>query len=178
MKKRKLLFDKIRFELTLTRLCAQLIEHHGHFEQSVLIGLQPRGALLALCIEKAIARTLSSPAPPMGTLDSTFHKDNYDKKILKAYETHIPFSVDKKRVILIDDVLYSGRTVRAAMDALLAYGQPAQTELLVLIDRVKARDVPIQANYVGRKVNTSAAQYVQLELEKKSIWLVEKEKNL
>ena len=188
--RRKLLFDTARLAVTLQRLCAEVIERHGGisggFEDTVLIGLQPRGVVLADRLVGYLAKQLGGKADcglrrPLlqGALDTTFHRDDYTSKrpaSYRSYSTDIPFSLEGKRVILVDDVLYSGRATRAAMDALLAYGCPRQIELLVLVDRVNGRSFPIEASYVGLRVSVLAAQYVQLEFSDGAdvIWLVDR----
>ena len=118
----------------------------------------------------------------MGMLDATFYRDDFRRrdKPLEASATSIEFSIEDKKVILIDDVLFTGRTVRSAMDAMIDFGRPEKIELLVLIDRMYSRQVPVEANYVGRKVNTVESQKVLVELKEQGskedkIWLVHKQ---
>lgn len=115
-----------------------------------------------------------------GYLDTTFYRDDFRRRDtpVKASETKINFIVENKKVVLIDDVLFTGRSVRAAMDALLAYGRPEKVELLVLIDRRYSRDLPLAANYVGKRVNTMASQKVMVQLDpskQNKVWLVNEE---
>jgi pyrimidine operon attenuation protein/uracil phosphoribosyltransferase len=119
---------------------------------------------------------------PIGYLDATFHRDDFRRRDVpvKASETRVPFTIEGKDVVLIDDVLFTGRTVRAAMDAMISFGRPAKVELLVLIDRKATRDLPISADYVGKSVDTHDTQKVLVELEAKGnkqnkIWLINKE---
>ncbi|MCS7005585.1 MAG: bifunctional pyr operon transcriptional regulator/uracil phosphoribosyltransferase PyrR [Cytophagales bacterium] len=179
MAKINLLSGKL-LEITLSRLSQQLIENHDHFLETVLIGLQPRGIFLAERIKQILSTTLLKEIP-LGYLDTTFYRDDFrrraDKKPLEASQTKIPFLIENKRVVLIDDVLYTGRTVRAAMSALMEYGRPATVELLVLIDRLYSRHLPIQANYIGKSVNTIQSQKVIVEwkeqgFEDDNIWLI------
>jgi pyrimidine operon attenuation protein/uracil phosphoribosyltransferase len=128
-------------------------------------------------LEKLVKKTIS-----IGFLDATFHRDDFRRREvpIKASEVRIPFIIEGKKVILVDDVLFTGRTVRAALDAMIAFGRPAKVELLVLIDRKYTRDLPIAADYVGKAVNTMATQRVLVELEAQGnahnkIWLVNKD---
>jgi pyrimidine operon attenuation protein/uracil phosphoribosyltransferase len=128
---------------------------------------------------KARLEKLTGVNIPIGYLDTTFHRDDFRRREMpkKANETNIPFLVEDKNVILVDDVLYTGRSVRAAMDAMISFGRPKKVELLVLIDRKYTRDLPIQPNYIGKSVNTMQSQHVMVEWrdkerKKDSIWLV------
>lgn len=179
--RKKLLFDSRHLDITLNRLSQQLIENHAAFHHSAIIGLQPRGSFLAALIHQKLQK-LTGKTIPLGLLDTTFHRDDFRRREVpaKASETRIDFSIEEKRVILIDDVLYTGRTVRAALDAMLSLGRPSQVELLVLVDRRHTRDLPIEANYVGKYVDTLDSQKVLVELEaqghaQNKIWLVNKE---
>lgn len=177
---KKLILDSDLLDITLSRLCQQLIENHRDFEETVIIGLQPRGVFLAEIIHQKLEKILKK-AIPLGLLDTTFHRDDYRRREIpvKATETRIPFVIEAKKVVLVDDVLFTGRTVRAAMDAMISFGRPAKVELLVLIDRKHTRDLPIAADYVGKVVNTLASQKVLVELEEKGtnnkIWLINKD---
>ena len=139
-------------------------ENHENFEQTVLVGLQPRGIFFAELIHKRLFEGLNVSLP-LGYLDTTFYRDDFRRRDLpkKPNETKMDFIVEGKRVVLIDDVLFTGRSVRAAMDALLAYGRPEKVELLVLVNRKYSRDLPIEPDYVGRNVNTVATQKVNVE---------------
>jgi pyrimidine operon attenuation protein/uracil phosphoribosyltransferase len=177
---KKLIFDSDLLDITLTRLCEQLIENHSSFENCVILGLQPRGIFLAELIHKKL-KSLTKKDIPLGYLDTTFYRDDFRRRDTpaKASETKVPFVIEGKDVILIDDVLYTGRSVRAALDAMIAFGRPAKVELLVLVDRANTRDLPIAADYVGKLVNTLESQRVLVELEaqgykKNKIWLVNK----
>lgn len=174
---KKLILDADLLDITISRLCQQLIENHGTFENSVILGLQPRGIFLAELIQERL-RKLCRKEIPLGYLDISFYRDDFRRReINKVSELRIPFSLENKRVILIDDVLFTGRTVRAALDAMLAFGRPAKVELLVLIDRRYNRDLPVAPDYVGKAVNTVASQKVLVELQaqgykKNKIWLI------
>lgn len=175
--RKKLIFDDRQLEITLDRLCQQLIENHGNFENSVIIGLQPRGIYLATAIHRKLKKILKTTVP-IGFLDTTFHRDDFRRREIpvKASQTKIDFVIEGKKVILIDDVLYTGRTVRSAMDAMMSYGRPEKVELLVLIDRIRTRDLPIAANYTGKTVDTLSTQKILVELKEQGssenrIWL-------
>ncbi len=162
------------------RLCHQLIENHGNFSDSVIIGLQPRGRQVAQRLQRTLASILGTSVPT-GFLDTTFHRDDFRRREtpLAANATLINFLIEGKNVILVDDVLYTGRSVRAALDAMIAYGRPANVELLVLIDRLYSRDLPIEATYVGRRVNSLLSQRVLVEWKEQgipedNIWLITK----
>ncbi len=177
---KKLILDSDLLRVTIDRLCQELIENHGAFEQTVLLGLQPRGIFLAERIHQLLEATLKQDIP-LGYLDATFHRDDFRRREEppRASETRVPFLIEGKQVVLIDDVLYTGRTVRAALDAMIAFGRPEKVELLVLIDRKRTRELPISADYVGQYVNTLDTQKVLVELDGDQkhhrIWLINKE---
>ncbi|MBS1506432.1 MAG: bifunctional pyr operon transcriptional regulator/uracil phosphoribosyltransferase PyrR [Bacteroidetes bacterium] len=177
---KKLILDSRQLDITLSRLCQQLIENHSDFSNCVILGLQPRGIFLAELIHERL-KSLKVTVP-IGYLDATFHRDDFRRRDVpvKASETRVPFTIEGKDVLLIDDVLFTGRTVRAALDAMISFGRPAKVELLVLIDRKATRDLPISADYVGKAVDTQDTQKVLVELEAKGnkqnkIWLINKE---
>ncbi len=176
---KKLILDSDLLDITLSRLCQQLIEAHQDFSETVILGLQPRGIILAEIIHQKLEKLLKRTIP-LGYLDTTFNRDDFRRREIpaKASETRIPFVIEGKRVVLVDDVLFTGRTVRAALDAMIAFGRPSKVELLVLIDRKYNRDLPIAPDYVGKVVNTLASQKVLVELEPKGltnkIWLINK----
>ena len=153
------------FALTLTRLCYQLIEDHGDLKGTVLIGLQPRGVLLARRLKVALGRILGHDDFLYGELDITFHRDDFRRRDmpLAPSSTLLDLTLDGRRVVLIDDVLYTGRSIRAGLDALLAFGRPEQVQLLTLIDRRFQRELPIQPDYVGRWVDSLDGQRVSVE---------------
>ncbi len=161
MKPRVLLEDK-QLEVTLTRLCYQLIEVHNDFSNSVIIGLQPRGVYLAHRLQKLLEKILKTKIN-CGDLDITFYRDDFRKKELKPNKTNINFIIEDKNVILIDDVLFTGRTIRAGLDAMLAFGRPNDVELLVLVDRRFSRHVPIQAKYTGLVIDSIETQNVKVD---------------
>ncbi|MBN3521917.1 bifunctional pyr operon transcriptional regulator/uracil phosphoribosyltransferase PyrR [Algoriphagus lutimaris] len=180
---KRLVLDEGQIAITLRRFCHQLIENHDDFENTVLLGLQPRGTLL---VDKIVSllEEISGVKVPSGYLDATFHRDDFRRRDLplKANETKIDFLVEGKKVIVVDDVLYKGRSVRAAMDAMIAFGRPQKVELMVLVDRKLTRDYPIRPDYYGVRINTLESQYVIVEWkeqghEKDAIWITEKDKN-
>jgi pyrimidine operon attenuation protein/uracil phosphoribosyltransferase len=148
-----ILLNGNQIQLTIERLSREVIESIN-FQNSVIIGVQPRGVLLAEKIHQKIF-DLTGQSIPFGKIDTTFHRDDFRRgKSLNAKVTEIDFHVEEKNVLLIDDVLYTGRTIRAAMDALLSFGRPLKVELLVLIDRRFNRELPIQPDFVGNIVDT------------------------
>jgi len=147
MKVRRILAPD-NFSLTLKRLCFQLIENHDDFGNCVLIGLQPRGIFLSRRIRDELNH-LTGKTLQYGELDSTFFRDDFHLKPLIPKPTMMDFVVEGKNVVLIDDVLFTGRSTRAALDALQHFGRPSKVELLVLVDRRLSRHVPIQPDYVG-----------------------------
>jgi pyrimidine operon attenuation protein/uracil phosphoribosyltransferase len=159
----KILLEKTQFDVTLKRLCHQLIEVHNDFSKTVIIGLQPRGIYLARRIQKELEQILKKKKVDCGELDITFYRDDFRKKELIPNRTHIDFIIEDKNVVLVDDVLFTGRTIRAGLDAMLAFGRPKDVELLVLVDRRFARHVPIQAKYVGITIDSIESQNVKVD---------------
>jgi pyrimidine operon attenuation protein / uracil phosphoribosyltransferase len=177
---KRLIVPHALLRIMLQRLCHQLIEAHGDFSDTVLIGLQPRGKFLAHRLHKLL-QEITGKNVPLGLLDTTFYRDDFRRREspLAANATSIDFLVENKNVVLIDDVLFTGRSVRAALDAMIAFGRPAHVELLVLIDRRYQRDLPIEATYVGQRVNSLATQKVLVEWQspdnaEDAIWLISK----
>lgn len=162
------LIDHVQFDLIINRLCYQLIENHSDFQNTVILGLQPRGVDLALMIKKRLEQ-ITYHQILLGNLDVTFFRDDFRRRNepLNPNATKIDFIIEGKNVILIDDVLYTGRTIRAGLDAMLSYGRPRVVELLVLIDRKFRRELPIQAKYVGKSVDTYDNQKVKVILGEK-----------
>jgi pyrimidine operon attenuation protein/uracil phosphoribosyltransferase len=176
----RIILDTARFQLVIDRLCHQLIENHRDFSNTAIIGVQPRGIYLAQRIVKRIQELTEVKQLDLGKLDITFYRDDFRtaSSPLRANETDIEFSLDKKNIILVDDVLYTGRTIRAALDALLDYGRPEDVELLVLIDRRLHRHLPIQAKYIGKTIDSIIDERVKVEWseqgEDDKVWIIEK----
>ena len=161
----RLILNEKGFELTIERLCHQLIENHGDFSESVLIGLQPRGIFLSERINKGLKKILGKKNILIGNIDVTFSRDDFrrrDSPIIPN-STQMDFIIEDKKVVLIDDVLFTGRTVRAGLDEILAYGRPRDVELMVLIDRRFCRQLPIEPNYVGKSVDSIDEEKVKVE---------------
>lgn len=163
MKNKRLILNHTQLELSIKRLCCQLIENHNDFSETVLIGLQPRGIFLAKRIQEELTKISGNKNIPLGSLDITFFRDDFRRREspLIANKTQIDFMIEGKKVVLIDDVLYTGRTIRAGLDAMLAYGRPALVELLVLVDRRYSRHLPIEPNYVGTTVDSVISERVE-----------------
>jgi pyrimidine operon attenuation protein/uracil phosphoribosyltransferase len=175
---KRLILSNPLLDITLNRLCQQLIENHSDFTNSVILGLQPRGIFLAERITQKL-KAVTGIDIKLGYLDATFFRDDFRRRDtpLKPNETKVPFVIEGKKVILIDDVLATGRMVRAAIDAMQAFGRPEKVELLCLINRRYERDLPIQPDYTGMRVNTLDTQRVLVEWkeqghEEDMIWLI------
>lgn len=158
----RLLIDTKQIQIILNRLACQLRETHQDFSNSVLIGLQPRGTILAKRIISILEQEDHLQSIANGFLDITFFRDDFRRteKVLSANKNLMDVSVENKKVVLIDDVLYTGRSIRAALTAIDSYGRPAEIELLTLIDRRFSRHLPIQPDYLGRQVDAIANQKV------------------
>ena len=155
MKMEKQIVSREQFGIMIERLANQLIENHGDFSNTILVGIQPRGVEFSKRILEKLNQ-ISDNSIQSGNLDITFFRDDFGRRDnpIEAQELDMNVSVEGKRVVLIDDVLFTGRSIRSAMDALLSFGRPKQVELMVLIDRRLTRHLPIQPNYVGRTVDT------------------------
>jgi pyrimidine operon attenuation protein/uracil phosphoribosyltransferase len=152
---RKTLLNSKDIEIILHRLACQLIENHNDFSNTVLIGLQPRGSFLATRLADLLEKQYQIKDLKLGLLDITFYRDDFRRREepLAATSTELDFLIEGKKVVFIDDVLFSGRSIRAALTAIQSYGRPENIELLVLIDRRFSRHLPIQPNYKGRQVD-------------------------
>ena len=159
------LIDDAGLERTLTRLAHEIIERNTGATQLVIIGVRTRGATLAERLVQKIA-AIEAIQVPLGALDITLYRDDFRRRLKQpmVQATDIPFAIDEKHVILVDDVLYTGRTSRAALEALMDHGRPASIQLAVLIDRGH-RELPIQPDYVGKHVVTSIGEEVQVRLQ-------------
>ena len=175
---KKILLDSKKIDLILNRLVCELVENHKDFNNTVLIGLQPRGTYLIEKILVIFKKKYPNINIKSGILDFTFFRDDFrrSEKTLKASSTQINFSIENKNVVLIDDVLFTGRSIKAAMSSIDSYGRPNSIELLVLIDRRYKREIPIQANYCGAKIDTFKGDKVNVvwnENSKKDVIYIE-----
>ncbi|HEY9183820.1 MAG TPA: bifunctional pyr operon transcriptional regulator/uracil phosphoribosyltransferase PyrR [Salegentibacter sp.] len=160
----KVLLTSKEIDIILHRLACQLVENHTNFKDSVLIGIQPRGVYLAERILKILQEEYKLEDLKLGHLDITFYRDDFRRsdKPLEANKTKIDFVVEDKRVIFIDDVLYTGRSTRAALTAIQSFGRPKEIELMSLIDRRFSRHLPIQPDYSGRQVDAINEEKVKV----------------
>ena len=146
-------------------MCQELLEIYGDFNDTCLIGIQPRGAFLSERLKNLLLAEEPDLEFKYGLLDITFHRDDFRlrEKPLQPYPTDINFSTENKRVILVDDVLYTGRTIQAALAAINHFGRPSEVELITLIDRRFNRHLPIQADYTGVRVDALDESYVRVD---------------
>jgi pyrimidine operon attenuation protein/uracil phosphoribosyltransferase len=158
----KTVLNKEQLAITIKRLSHQILENHYNLENTVLIGIQPRGIYFSDRLVENLKQELPSSAIKYGKLDITFYRDDVRKELHLANHTDIPFSIENKQVVLIDDVLYTGRTIRAALDALLAFGRPEKVELCILIDRRFSRQLPIQPDYAGKAIDSLITEKVKV----------------
>ena len=160
----KVLLSSKEINIILHRLACQLLEHHLDFSETALIGIQPRGIFLAQRLSKILKEDYGVKQINLGLLDITFYRDDFRRgeKTLEASSTKIDFLVEGKKVVLIDDVLYTGRSIRAALTAIQSFGRPKEIELLTLIDRRFSRHLPIQPNYRGRQVDAINEEKVKV----------------
>lgn len=178
----RLILSQKQFDITINRLCFELIENHDDFSSSVIIGLQPRGTYLARRIADHLRDFLPGREILQGNLDITFFRDDFRRRenVIVPSATQIDFIIENKKVILVDDVLYTGRTIRAAMDALLAFGRPDRVELLTLINRKFSRHLPIEPNYTGKAIDTIMSDKVRVTWKETEgtdeVWLFTQEK--
>ena len=167
MLKERELLNKNEIEITIERLCMQLIENHNDFENTVIIGVQPRGTLLSNRVISKLSTLVSETNIASGNVDISFYRDDLmrsDEPIIPQ-EMDMDLSVEGKNVVLIDDVLFTGRSIRSAIDALMTFGRPNSVELLTLINRRYSRHLPIQPNYVGRTIDAIESEKVVVEWE-------------
>ncbi|WP_406683646.1 bifunctional pyr operon transcriptional regulator/uracil phosphoribosyltransferase PyrR [Seonamhaeicola sp. MEBiC1930] len=176
----KVLLNAKEVNIILHRLACQLIEKHNDFSNTVLIGLQPRGIFLADRITKILKEDYKVKGVKSGHLDITFFRDDFRRgdKTLKANSTEIDFLVEDKNIVFIDDVLYTGRSIRAALTAIQSFGRPDEIELLTLIDRRFSRHLPIQPDYRGRQVDAINNEKVIVHWQENegedAVYLIEK----
>lgn len=160
----KVLLNAKEINIILHRLACQLIEKHNDFSNTVLIGIQPRGKFLANRLAQILKRDYKIKHIQLGHLDITFFRDDFRRgeKPLEANTTEINFIVEDKTIVFIDDVLYTGRSIRAALTAIQSFGRPHEIELLTLIDRRFSRHLPIQPDYRGRQVDAINKEKVKV----------------
>jgi pyrimidine operon attenuation protein/uracil phosphoribosyltransferase len=164
----KTLLNEDQLHITLQRLAHQLVENHLFFNDTAIIGIQPRGIFLSDRIAEMVKKITGNKKIDYGKLDITFYRDDVQTRDMQVPSvTDILFSIQDKNVILIDDVLHTGRTIRSAMDALIDYGRPKKVELLVLIDRRFSRELPVQPDYVGQTVDTELSQKIKVYWKEK-----------
>ena len=165
MIKERQILNQQDIDIAIERLCQQLIEHHNDFNNAVIVGVQPRGTLLSNRIITQLKQLLKTTNIESGNLDISFYRDD----LRRREEPIVPqvmdmnLSLEGKNVVLIDDVLFTGRSIRSALDALMAFGRPKSVELLALINRRFSRHLPIQPNYVGRTIDALETEKVIVE---------------
>jgi len=176
----KVLLNEQELAITLQRLACQLIERHDDFKNTVLIGIQPRGIYLAERLKTILEEDYEVKDLLLGYLDITFFRDDFRRtsEPIEANKTKIDFVVEDKNVVFIDDVLYTGRSIRSALSAIQSFGRPDNIELLTLIDRRFSRHLPIQPDYRGRQVDAINNEKVKVSWKqldgKDAVYLVEK----
>ena len=161
--KTSIVLNNRQFANTIRRLCYQLIENHNDFTNSALVGLQPNGVYLANRLKQEL-EIITKKSILTGFLDITFYRDDFrrnDTPLIPSV-TNIDFSLENKKVVLIDDVLFTGRTVRSGLDAVMDYGRPSKVELLALIERRFTRHIPIRADYIGNSIDSLQSERVKV----------------
>mgnify|MGYP001434862562 FL=1 len=169
--KKSIILNSNELNITVERLACQLIEKHNDFSDTILVGLQPRGKYLCEKLVEILKSEHHIDDLKYGLLDITFYRDDFrrNEKILEPSRTDFILSVENKNIVFIDDVLYTGRTVRAALTAIESFGRPKSIELLILIDRRFSRELPIQPDYKGLQVDVYENQKVLIEWNNESI---------
>ena len=156
--------DEQTLDRALIRIAHEILEANHGAENIALVGLVTRGEVLAQILAKRIEK-IEGVKPPVGMLDISFYRDDYHQTISPTlHQTNIPFDVNDKHIILVDDVLYTGRTIRAALDAIMDYGRPATIQLAIMVDRGH-RELPIRANYIGKNVPSSHDELIRLFIQ-------------
>jgi pyrimidine operon attenuation protein / uracil phosphoribosyltransferase len=157
--------DAVAIQRALVRIAHEILERNKGVQDLALVGIRSRGIHLATRIRDAIRDIEGEAVVPFGVVDITLYRDDLDRGLQnpEVQGTDIPFSVEGKRILLVDDVLFTGRTIRAAMDALVDFGRPQSIQLAVLVDRGH-RELPIKADYVGKNLPTSRREQVQVRL--------------
>lgn len=175
----RIILDSKKLAFIIDRLCHQIIESKSDLSNTPIIGIQPRGIFLSNRIHQRLKEITGLKHLLYGKLDITFYRDDFrtKQKPLIPEDTELNFSIEDKNVILIDDVFYTGRTIRSALDALIDFGRPREVELLVLIDRRLSRQVPIQPDYVGKRVDSIASERVKVEWKENDgedkVWIMQ-----
>lgn len=172
---KRVILEYQQVDLILTRICHELVEQHGDFRNSALIALQPRGIFLGKALIAKL-KAIFNVQIPYGELDTTFHRDDFRRtnKPLIPNKMNITFDVEGKDLILVDDVLYTGRSIRAALDAINDFGRPGSMELVTLINRKYKREVPIQPDYIGDQIDSRTDDYVKVDWneDKCKVWII------
>jgi pyrimidine operon attenuation protein/uracil phosphoribosyltransferase len=163
----KSILTEPQLAITIKRLAHQILENHINLDNTVLIGMQPRGVYLSDQLVEEVKKQVPANKIQYGKLDITFYRDDIRKELHVPNQTNILFSIEGRNVVLIDDVLYTGRTIRAALDALMDLGRPEKVELCVLIDRRFSRQFPIQPDYVGKSIDSIISQKVKVYWKQK-----------
>jgi len=158
----KTVLNEQQLAITIKRLGHQILENHMRLQNTVIIGIQPRGVFVSDQIVAELKTLVAPDAIRYGILDITFYRDDIRSALHVPNKTKIPFTIENRNVVLIDDVLHTGRTIRAALDALLDFGRPAKVELCTLIDRRFSRQLPIQPDYVGKSIDSIISQRVKV----------------
>ncbi|MBN1153938.1 bifunctional pyr operon transcriptional regulator/uracil phosphoribosyltransferase PyrR [candidate division KSB1 bacterium] len=158
------LFDEIGLTRTITRLSHEIIEKNKGIDNLAVIGIRTRGAIIAQRICREI-KSIEGRDLPLGILDITMYRDDFRNMLEqpKLQKTEIPFNIDDKNIVLIDDVIYTGRTTRAALEAIMAFGRPKCIRMAVLVDR-GGRELPIQPDYVGRRISISPGEEISVQM--------------
>ena len=180
MNKKTLLIDEKQFRRTLTRVSHEIVERNKGIDDLCIVGIHSRGVPLAKMLAENI-RTISEDgaAIPVGSVDITFYRDDLTKEYRDPMlnRTDVDFSIDGKTLLLVDDVLYTGRTARAAMDAIMDLGRPRRIQLAVMVDRGH-RELPIRADFVGKNVPTATSEFIKVNVDEldgeTSVWLCDK----
>ena len=161
----KIILNSKQLELTIHRLSFEIIENLKSFDNTVIIGMQPRGVLLSKKIHSILEFNTKNKIK-LGYLDTTFFRDDFRRRqdVIVPHYTSIDFSLEGTNVVLVDDVLFTGRSIRSALDALVSFGRPDSVELLVLVDRRFSRELPIQPKYIGKSVDVIDNEYVVVNL--------------
>ncbi len=167
----KTILDKQQLHLTILRLAHQLLENIVDLNDTVFIGMQPRGVQVGNKLMECIQQLTAGQKPQYGILDITFYRDDVRDELHVANTTDIPFSIEGKKLVLIDDVLYTGRTIRAALDAIQDFGRPQKIELCVLVDRRFNRELPIQPDYCGKAIDSVISQKVKVNWQNEEVVL-------